>query len=206
VDCVYLGSTSLGATATVRVGLSVSDATGAARDAWDSGVLSPAPAAATFGQVVVLRTAGPATGRYLRVDVADGAASVLDIGIIAAGALWRLARGHAYGIEEGRLMLDRRDRNDLTGAEFAVPALANPRVARFTLPTLTPAEFVGQHRSLLAVLGAAADGLWVPDLALSQAELNARSIWGALAQPGATVAARRSLPVFDRSFAVTERV
>jgi hypothetical protein len=206
VDCVYLGSTSLGATATVRVGLSVSDATGAARDAWDSGVLSPAPAAATFGQVVVLRAAGPATGRYLRVDVADGAASVLDIGIIAAGALWRLARGPAYGIAEGRLMLDRRDRNPLTGAEFAVPALANPRSARFSLPALLAAE-VPQHRAMLAAIGAAGDGLWVPDVAMTAAELAERAIWGALAEAGGVAALAQTLPArFERSFSILERI
>ena len=40
----------------------------------------------------------------------------------------------AYGVTEGRLMLDRRVRNLLTGAEFQVPALAKPRITRFTLP------------------------------------------------------------------------
>jgi hypothetical protein len=32
--------------------------------------------------------------------------------------LWRLQRGTAYGIREGRVMLDRRDRNPHTAAEF----------------------------------------------------------------------------------------
>ena len=36
-------------------------------------------------------------------------------------------------------MLDRRDRNLYTGAEFPVPAIVNPRMAAFTLPALSPA-------------------------------------------------------------------
>jgi len=34
-------------------------------------------------------------------------------------------------------MLDRRDRNPYTGAEFPVPAIVNPRMAAFTLPALS---------------------------------------------------------------------
>jgi hypothetical protein len=61
----------------------------------------------------------------------------MDIGLLVAGQLWRLQRGTAYGIREGRVMLDRRDRNPYTGAEFPVPAIVNPRMAAFTLPALS---------------------------------------------------------------------
>ena len=74
---------------------------------------------------------------------------------------------------EGRAILDRRDRNALTGAEFPVPALANPRVVRFTLPLLTGVEVRGEWRRMLAALGAAGEALWVPEVGLGQAELNA---------------------------------
>jgi hypothetical protein len=60
------------------------------------------------------------------------------------------------------LIFERRDRNALTGAEFPVPALANPKVTRFSLPLLTSAEIQGEHRSMLRAMGAAGDALWSP--------------------------------------------
>ena len=70
-------------------------------------------------------------------------------GLLLAGQLWRLQRGTAYGILEGRVMLDRRDRNPHTGAEFPVPAIVNPSMAAFTLPALSTAEARHQHRDML---------------------------------------------------------
>jgi hypothetical protein len=115
-------------------------------------------------------------------------------GRLVAGPLWRVAHGPAYGLQEGRAVLDRRDRNALTGAEFPVPALANPRVVRLTLPLLSTAEVRGEHRRMLRVLGAAAEALWVPDVSLVQAELNARAVWGAVAVPGEGAATTRDSP------------
>ena len=43
------------------------------------------------------------------VTIYDGAASLLDAGVLAVGHLWQTERSIAYGIDEGRLMLDRRD-------------------------------------------------------------------------------------------------
>ena len=101
----------------------------------------------------------PVTARYLRVDLTDGAAAFMDIRLLVAGQLWRLQRGTAYGIREGRVMLDRRDRNPFTGAEFPVPAIINPRFAAFTLPALSVAKARNQHHDHLRQLGAAGDAL-----------------------------------------------
>ena len=101
----------------------------------------------------------PVTARYLRVDLTDGAAPYMDIGLLVAGQLWWLQRGTAYGIREGRVMLNQRDRNPYTGAEFPVPAIVNPRMAAFTLPALSTAEARNQHRDMLRRLGAARDTL-----------------------------------------------
>jgi hypothetical protein len=216
LDCVALISTTLDpaiyAALTLRLRLSTADATGAAGDAWDTGTAPADTSAATNGNVVFLRTAGAVSARYLRLDVtsgpnAVGPADVVDIGLIIAGSTWRLARGHAYGIEEGRLILDRRDRNDYTAAEFAVPALGNPRTARFTLPVLSTAEVRGQHRALLRSIGGAGDALWIPDTGLSRAELNARCLWGAINLPGQpAVTVQRAINLHQRAFALTERL
>ena len=87
-----------------------------------------------------------------------------------------------------------------------MPALANPRVTRFTLPLLTSAEIKGQHRDKLRAMGAVGDALWVPETSLPQAELNARCIWGAVAEPGAeAMTSRDSFVGSSRSFTITER-
>jgi hypothetical protein len=39
---------------------------------------------------------------------------------------------------------------------------------------------------MLRALGAASEALWMPDVCLFQAELNARAVWGAVAAPPMT--------------------
>jgi hypothetical protein len=57
------------------------------------------------------------------------------------------------------VILDRRDRNPFTWAEFPVPAIINPRVAAFTWPALSVAEARNQHHDHLSQLSAAGDAL-----------------------------------------------
>jgi hypothetical protein len=172
----------------------------------DSGIIAAETGDEAGGNVVLLAPA-TVTTRYLRVEVTADGATAIDIGQLVAGPLWRPSRAFAYGVTEGREMLDRRDRNPLTGASFPVPALANPRVTRFSLPLLSGAEVRGQHRAMLRALGAIGDALWIPETSLSQAELNARSIWGAVAAPGDEAATSRdSFPGSSRSFRIIERV
>ncbi len=179
------------------------DATGLAHD---SGILAAATSDAANGNVVLLRSSS-ASGRYMQIDVAAPSAGAIDLGRLVAGALWRVSRTMAYGVTEGRLMLDRRDRNPLTGAEFPVSALANPRVSRFTLPLLTNAEIRAQHRAMVAALGAAGDALWIPDTGLALSELNVRCLWGAISASGDEAAAVRDHPATNsRSFRIVERL
>ena len=104
-------------------------------------------------------------------------------------------------------MLGRCDRHPLIRAEFPVPALANPRITRFTLPLLTNAEIRAQHRALVAALGAAGDALWIPDTGLALAELNLRCLWGAVAAPGDEAVAVRDHPATNsRGFRIVERL
>lgn len=206
VDCVAFISTNVTGGAAYRVRLSTTDATGVAGDAWDTGVVAASTDAEAGGNVVVVRTSGTASGRYLLVDLADGALPYIDIGVLAAGALWRLTRAQSYGYREGRVILDRRERNEITGAEFPVPALLNPRFAAFQVALLGRGEIENEQRQMLRQLGAVRDALWIPEIALSQAELNRRSIWGAAAQPGEDAGPQR--PVFQgwtRAWRLVER-
>ncbi|MES2712963.1 MAG: hypothetical protein V4653_15380 [Pseudomonadota bacterium] len=189
IEAVALISTTIAAAATVRARLSVADATGETGDAWDSGVVTADTSDLAGGNVILLRpyAAALAAGRYLRVDIVDATAGRIDMGRVVAGPLWRIAAGASLGGREGRLILDQRDRNPLTGAEFALPAIANPRMANITLPLLTRTEAAGAARTMLDNIGAAGDVLWVPETTLGQPELNRRCIWGAAARGGEDV-------------------
>jgi hypothetical protein len=171
----------------------------------DSGTVNAEAQGAAQGNVILTFPA-PALGRILRIDISD-ATNFTDIGRIIAGALWRTARSIAYGVREGRVILDRRERNPFTGAEFPVPAIANPRVAAFTLPSLSNSEARNQHRDLVRLLGAARDGLVIMELNDTLAERNRRAIWGAVNVPGEDAAASRdSFPLSSRAFRVVERL
>lgn len=172
----------------------------------DTGTIAAEAEDANQGNVIMTLPA-PAVGRYLRIDIENPTAAFTDIGVLAAGGLWRTDRSIAYGIDEGRLMLDRRDRNAFTGAEFPVPAVINPRYARFTLPVLSDNEVRNQHRALVRQLGAARDGLVIPDIADGLAERNRRALWGALNEPGGNAGTiMAAFNINERSFTVTERV
>ncbi len=123
VDCVALISTTLGAGAMVQARLA--NAANFSVTLADTGLVNAEAQDESQGNVVLVFPA-PVTARYLRIDLTDGAAPYMDIGLLVAGQLWRLQRGTAYGIREGRVMLDRRDRNPYTGAEFPVPAIPTP--------------------------------------------------------------------------------
>jgi hypothetical protein len=104
-------------------------------------------------------------------------------------------------------MLDRRDRNPYTGAQFPFPAIVNPRMAAFTLPALSTTEARNQHRDMPWRLCAARDTLWIAELTDSLAERNRRAIWGAMNAPGEdAVISRDSLPLASRGFRQVERV
>lgn len=206
LDCVALISTTASVLTSVRVRLSLSDATGLAGDAWDTLFSGAQAGPETSGNVVVVREAGQALGQYLLVELTDVARDSLEVGLVVAGPLWRLTRAQSYGAREGRLIRDQRDVNPYTGAEFPVPSLFNPRFAAFAVQNMTRAEQIAQNRELERRIGAAGDALWIPELTLSRSEMNRRSIWGAVAQPGDDVAAERvNFPGFSKAWRVIER-
>lgn len=206
VDCVFLGSTTASSSASVRVRLSTVDTTGAAGDAWDTGGGLASTGAEANGNVVIIRSAGTASGRYVLIELAHGL-SVMDIGIVAIGALLRLPINPLPGQVIGRRILDMRPRNMLTAAEFPMAALGNPRFEAFGVDLLTEADVTGQLRTMLYQAGAWSDGLYIPDISLSQSELNNRSIWGALAEPGTDCGVEQyNIGAYRRSWRMVERM
>lgn len=131
----------------------------------------------------------------------------MDTGLLVAGRVWRLLRGLDYGVREERVMLDRRDRNPYTGAEFPVPAIVSPHMVPFTQPALSGAEVCNQHRDKPRRLGAARGTLWIAQLNDSIAERSRRALWIALNAPGEDAAISRDSPALaSRAFKVVERV
>jgi hypothetical protein len=98
VDCVALLSTTLSANATTRVRLA--NMSSFATVQADTATINAEAQDEAQGNVVLVLPA-PVMARYLRIDLTDGAAPYLDIGLLVAGQLWRLQRGTAYGIREG---------------------------------------------------------------------------------------------------------
>jgi hypothetical protein len=209
VACVALIGTTFGTTAggfggpTVRVRVGPDAGFGASN--WDTGFLSDATATAWNGNIVILHPTS-VTGRYMRVDLDNSTDAYLDVGRIVAGPLWRVRYGYSYGAAEGRLILDRRERNGHTGAEFAVPATNNPRMATFTLPLLADAEVTGEWRQMQDNLGAVGDAIWIPDTGATQAQINARALFGAVQRPGESLVTRVNFAGSTRTFSIVERV
>lgn len=194
--------TNLTATATVR--WRISNAELMVPTTYDSGTLDAETDDAANGNVVhVMGTA--ASGRYLRVDISSPGADTVDVGRLIAGPLWLPTYSYAYGISEDREIRDRRDVNPFTGAEFAVPAVVNPRRVTFSLPAITRAEAEGEYRSMQRQAGGAGDVLWVPDTALAQDEMNLRAVFGAVNQPGFSPISRANFKLWTRAFSITER-
>jgi hypothetical protein len=227
IDVVALISTTLGDAATIRVRASASDSTGADGSAWDTGVLLAQTSDDASGNVILARPAAapsdvgdeldldfvfetyiaPAPlARFLRIDLVDSGAATIDVGRIAAGVLFRPSRRHAVGFREGRVILDRTDENEFTGARFPVRAIRNPRFVEWRLPLLTRAEALGPGRAMIAQLGGVEDALWIPDVGLPLSEINLRAIWGGMARQGDEPAIEQvSQGRFSRAARMVER-
>lgn len=204
ISCVALIGTNLTSAADVR--WRMSDAELMVPATYDSGAQFALTTAEYNGNVILLH-ASSVSGRYMRLDIGQAGLSYIDVGRLVAGPVWRPTYGPAYGMQEGRLMLDRRDSNAFTGAQFPVPAAVNPRAASFTLASVTTAEAVAEYRDMKYAMGAANDALWIPDTSLAPNEMNARAIWGGVARPGEmAMIARNNFALSSRSFTLVERV
>jgi|GEM_PF-1525113 hypothetical protein len=204
IGLVALVNTTLDGGETVRVQLNDSDPTFA------TGTISntahaAAGAADTRGAVICLLPAAIAA-RYMRVLITNIAGAVLDIGSLAAMATLRMERGEEYGGREGRTYLGASDANPFTGASFRVAGLGNPRQVEFALPSIRQHE-APAFQALFATLSAADDVVYVPEVTLSQADLNRRSIYGPMASPTAQLGLTRTNFAFSRfAFVLTERM
>lgn len=202
---IILGNTTIDTSGLIRLYGSLTDPTGVAAEIFNRSASAPDPDRSR-GQVVDLLPAD-VSFRYLRVHIENPPGGVIDVGFVAVMRTLRLAHGIALGAAEGRLGVGARDQNSFTGAEFGVPGVVQPRVARFSLPGLVASEYHGTLRSMLDDLDPAQDVAWLPDTGLAQAELNRRTIFGGVVRPGQELLISRDRPVrASASYAIIERV
>jgi hypothetical protein len=88
-------ATNLSAAATWRVRLSTVDATGAAGDAHDSGMINAG--VNPIERMAIRVLASTVSGRYLRVDFIDASLPYLEVGRLFAGVKWQPTRNYRFG-------------------------------------------------------------------------------------------------------------
>lgn len=192
IGLMALVNTTLAGSETTRFFLNDSDPTFGVGNLLNT-VRFPTGVDRTRGQVSCL-LAADITARYMRVQITNISAAVLDIGTICAMSTLRLEGGMAFGAMEGRRGLGIADANPFTGAEFRVAGIARPRYVDFSLPSLRSGEYGGTVRDLLGDIDTSTDLAWVPDVDLSQDELHQRVIVGGVIQPGADIGIVRDRP------------
>jgi hypothetical protein len=143
VASVYVGNANLTPTATWRIRFSTSDATGAAGDLYDSGVVAMG---INITERRMFKLITSASGRYLRIDFVDTALTQLEIGKISLWAgLWQ----PTYNFQVGARLLHKdfslvRDGTDgqqrarrgsmRTGVLFTLPAFNETDLRSRVLP------------------------------------------------------------------------
>jgi hypothetical protein len=161
-------------TDSVRVGLSTTDASGLARDAYDSGMIN-AGVDPAFGVLTHFPLAS-ANGRYLRIDLVQG--ELPEAGRWFAGPVWFPSVAFAYGWRP--LWRDSSRRTESLGQTTHIDRKFRQRGFGFTLRGITEAEADDQVHEINRVAGTSRDILVCRNL--SAPNLSKSTIWGLLEQ------------------------
>jgi hypothetical protein len=181
---------------TVRIGLSTTDATGLARDAYDSGTIA-AGVNPAFGMLVHF-SATPATGRHLRIDLTQS--SPPEAGRWFAGPVWRPSRQFSYGWEP--LWRDASRESESLGQNVYIDRKMRQRGMRFTLNGITEDEAEQQTHEIDRICGTSRDLMICRNMSAS--DIGMATIWGRLARP---VAYPQPYPdFFAAEFEIYERL
>ena len=176
IGAVLLAGTNLSPAATWRIRLSSSDASGAAGDVLDSGMVAAGVDVRFRLALLVLAT--DRAGRYLRLDLADATLPWLEAGRLAALALWRPRRNFAFGLQRGLNDLSKVARGE-AGDVFALRG-AVQRTLTLSLQAVFRDELVADVEDLLRSAGLTDDVLVCLDPA--SGNLGFESIWGTMEQ------------------------
>lgn len=166
VDLVALAGVPLvPATASWRIRLATGDSSGQTGDSYDSGTVAPDLDPRYAQAVHLLPTT--ATGRYLRIDLADAGLTRLRAGRWIAGALHRFQ--HNYAFDASIRTVDTSERSEGDVGQLFHDLGQVYRVARLTFPRLRQDERYGviealdrlnaTHRDFLLCLDPDSDNL-----------------------------------------------
>lgn len=152
-DTVMVGGLTCGANATIRVRCSTIDATGAAGDVYDSGVLATGTTNfdIRYPSTFVKRLAAPASYRYVRVDISDPDAAYVEAGAIVDG----LSEAFTYNFTPGgSIQYVDRSRIGQTSSGLTLPWVDNTfRRADISFNWVTEAQRNGLIEDLDRVNG-----------------------------------------------------
>lgn len=175
IDTVALLGMTVGSTATVRIRISTADATGAAGDALDTGVLASGSQwfDATYGSVVYAGAA-VVTGRYVRIDIAEAGAVMIEAGRLVVGARSTFTYNFTPGSSRGRNDLSRRKRTE--GGQMLVERKRRPRTLSLDFDFVTAAQWQAIVEPIDRDIGLTDDILFVIDAESGNVPRDA--VWG----------------------------
>ena len=196
VDTVGVFGMTMSASGTIRIRLSTSDATGAAGDAYDSGVVA---VVSSYNAHVSLVTA-PVTARYFRADLSDAAATYVEAGRVFIGVRTPLTYNFAYGWQKG--FVDRSIKSKTRGGQTQVWLDNHYRILDVTFSTVTRAQRNAVVEDIDRINGQSTDVLFIIDPASSVPARD--SIWGLITD--ATPVVQSYFGVFSKQYKIEERL
>lgn len=138
-DTFGLFGLTVGAGATCRLRVSTVDATGAAGDALDTGVLTSSSAWFDPDYGAFVYASAAVTGRYVRFDLADAGADYVEAGRLVAGVRTAFGANFTPGSTRGRVDLSRRTRTQ--GGQMLLDRKPKARTLALDFDFLTAAEW-----------------------------------------------------------------
>ena len=202
VDTVALLGMTVGDAATVRLRISTADATGAAGDALDTGVLTSASEwfDPDYG-ALVYAGAAVVSGRYVRIDLAETDALYLEAGRLVVGERITFEANFRPGSARGRNDLSRKTRTQ--GGQTLIERKARPRTLDLAFDWVTLAEWEAIVEPVDRDRGVTEDVLVILDAEGDNVPRDA--VWGLLSD--ISPVAFTAIPdVFTKQYRLEERL
>lgn len=194
---VNLDEQPVNSNATTRIRISSIDATGAAGDVYDSGLIAGQVDAA-YMQLVKLLPA-PVSGRYVRIDISQASAQALQAGRFVVGLredfLWNFSYGWSFGFAD----LSRRRKS--AGGQTFVERDDRFRMLNLNFDVVDPIDRYGFVHEIDRLNGHSQDVLFI--INPNSASINRDTIWGLMQE--LSMPTQPNLDIFSKSYSIEER-
>ena len=197
LDTVALMGLTMGANGTARVRVSTVDSTGAAGDAYNGSVTA---VDTKYGTHVELLPA-PASGRYVRIDLADPDGSYVEAGRLFAGLRTTFAYNHVWGWS--RQWTDRSTRTKTRGGQTQILVDTAFRSLDLTFDFVTEAQRDALVEEIDRVNGMHTDVLLIRDP--GNVNLARETLWGLVSDLTA-VTQPAIFDIYSKQFKIEERL